>query len=73
MDVIQKKVAPVGVGKKWLARTLSVALLGSVVLPIVVESNGALAATKASAQRVAKKAPVKKAPVKKAPVKKAPV
>ena len=74
MDVLQKKVAPVGAGKKWVARTASVALLGALVLPAVIESNGALAATKPAPvkKEAAKKAPAKKAPAKKAPAKKAP-
>ena len=73
MDVIQKKVIPAGVGKKWFARTASVALLGALVLPAVIESNGALAATKPAPvkKEAAKKAPAKKAPAKKAPAKKA--
>ena len=73
MDVLQKKVAPVGAGKKWVARTASVALLGALVLPAVIESNGALAATKPAPvkKEAAKKAPAKKAPAKKAPAKKA--
>ena len=71
MDVLQKKVAPVGAGKKWVARTASVALLGALVLPAVIESNGALAATKPAPvkKEAAKKAPAKKAPAKKAPAK----
>ena len=72
MDVLQKKVAPVGAGKKWVARTASVALLGALVLPAVIESNGALAATKPAPvkKEAAKKAPAKKAPAKKASIRK---
>ena len=75
MDVIQKKVIPAGVGKKWFARTASVALLGALVLPAVIESNGALAATKPAPlkKEAAKKAPAKKAPAKKASIRKGPV
>jgi len=79
MDVIQKKATSVGVGKKWVTRSVSIALLGALVLPAVAESNGALAATKpapvkktAARKVAAKKAPAKKAPAKKAPAKKAP-
>jgi hypothetical protein len=87
MDVIQKKATPTRVSKKWLARSLSVALVGALVLPVAVESTSAFAASKSSVKsttkvakvgKVARGAGVKKSvtrktPVKKAPVKKAPV
>ena len=60
MDVNQKKAAPVRVSKKWLARSLSVALIGAIVLPATIESNGALAATKATVRSTAKVAKVGK-------------
>jgi len=79
MDVIQKKATSVGVGKKWVTRSVSIALLGALVLPAVAESNGALAATKpapvkktAARKVAAKKAPAKRVTTKKAPAKKAP-
>ena len=78
MDVIQKKATSVGVGKKWVTRSVSIALLGALVLPAVAESNGALAATKpapvkktAARKVAAKKAPAKRVTTKKAPAKKA--
>jgi hypothetical protein len=87
MDVIQKKATPTRVSKKWLARSLSVALVGALVLPVAVESTSAFAASKSSVKSTTKVAKVgkvargagvkksvtRKAPVKKAPVKKAPV
>ena len=60
MDVNQKKAAPARVSKKWLARSLSVALIGAIVLPAAIESNGALAATKATVRSTAKVAKVGK-------------
>jgi hypothetical protein len=82
MDVIQKKATPTRVSKKWLARSLSVALVGALVLPVAVESTSAFAASKSSVKsttkvakvgKVARGAGVKKSVTRKTPVKKAPV
>ena len=82
MDVLQKKVSPRGISKKWLTRTVSVAVVGALILPAVVESNSAFAVAKvagkttgksvakAAGKSVAKAAATRKSPVKRVAVKK---
>ena len=43
LDVIQKKTTSLKVGKRWLTRSLSVALVGAILLPVGFEASGASA------------------------------
>ena len=63
MDVLQAKVTPSGVSRKWLVRAVSVAVMGVFALPAVVDGGGAFAATGATT-KAAKQAPARSAAVK---------